>query len=160
MSTATLHAATKPVAPVNGRSPRWFHPSGKNMRLGGYHICDLILREYILIGDRHNRQIQLWPIRQGFKLIWLINETRSPRHFRGEIVLDNDQLQLAFGLCRTVSNGYNGHWDRKVQGLFIGRGPYLNFPGPGTGEDGDPNISVFVTEEIQDAVRKLVASQR
>ena len=46
--------------------------------------------------------------------------------------------------------------DVAVQGRYIRFGPCLNIPGPGTGHDGDPNISVYVTDEIQEAVRSFL----
>lgn len=38
------------------------------------------------------------------------------------------------------------------QGRFIRYNRFLNIPGPGTGHDGDSNISVEIRSEMQDAV--------
>ncbi len=43
-----------------------------------------------------------------------------------------------------------------VQSKFIRWGNFLNIPCPGTGHDGDPNVSIYVTDEIREAVRKLL----
>lgn len=42
------------------------------------------------------------------------------------------------------------------QGKFIRTDRFLNIPCPGTGYDGDPNISILLTQEIVEAVRKLL----
>lgn len=42
------------------------------------------------------------------------------------------------------------------QGKFIRTDRFLNIPCPGTGSDGDPNISILLTQEIVEAVRKLL----
>jgi hypothetical protein len=143
----------------NGSAPKWFHPVGKKMQLGGYQIVTTLAKEFVLLGCK-GHQVQIIPAGQAFKLLWQINGTYPLRHFQGEILFDSEQLQLAFNLCSTVSNGHNSEWDRKQRGLFIGKGPYLNIPGPGTGEDGDPNISVFVTEEVKEAIKQLLNSRR
>lgn len=144
----------------NLMTPPWFHRSGYEMRLGGYHINRPIGKEECILLGCKNHQIQISPVGQAFKLLWKINGTYPLRHFQGEILLDSEEIQLAFNLCSRVSNGHNGDWDRKKRGLFIGKGPYLNIPGPGTGEDGDPNISVLVTANVREAVKELLNSIR
>jgi len=39
--------------------------------------------------------------------------------------------------------------DHGVQGTFIRSGFFLNIPGPGTGDDGDPNCSVYLSDETR-----------
>ena len=86
--------------------------------------------------------------------------------FAGEFVkgrrfLDNVGLQVAFGLSNGVTPSgefilaeYGG--TTAVQGVFIRYNEYLNIPGPGTGHDGDANVSVLLTPEIIDAVKNLL----
>lgn len=42
------------------------------------------------------------------------------------------------------------------QGAFIRYGNFLNIPSPGTGHDGDPNISILIDGPIRRAVRQLL----
>ena len=51
---------------------------------------------------------------------------------------------------------FGGH--SASQEKFIRWQEYLNIPGPGTGHDGDPNISIKVDEAIKSAVQKLLES--
>ena len=42
------------------------------------------------------------------------------------------------------------------QGVFLRYEYFLNIPGPGTGNDGNPNISVELDDGIKNAVRQLL----
>lgn len=141
----------------NLMAPSWFHQSGHSMQLGGFQIRNPMGRDTVLLCSKES-QLQILPIGQAFHVFW---ETRGRcRHLQGELIMDSEQIQLAFGLCSSLSQNGNGKYDRKKMGLFIGEGPHLNIPCAGTGEDGDPNISIFLTEEIKNAVKRLVTCQR
>lgn len=80
----------------------------------------------------------------------------------GNVVMDEDDLKSAFGLEDTshwtgswVLNRFKGTCAR--QGSYIRYQNYLNIPGPGTGHDGDPNVSIDIDEEIKTAVAKLLS---
>jgi len=60
-----------------------------------------------------------------------------------------DDLEMAFEL------GLSGAAVR--QGLFYRDGRHLNIPCRGTGDDGDPNVSILVTDEMKIAVRRLLS---
>lgn len=76
------------------------------------------------------------------------------RHFTDE------ELASAFGLSDYVDTGlkfvgrYGAHAGK--QGTYIRQGRYLNIPCPGTGGDGDPNVSICISDEIASAVKELL----
>jgi len=44
----------------------------------------------------------------------------------------------------------------EVPGVFCRQGRYLNIPGQNHLGDGDPNVSILVTDELRDAARWVV----
>ena len=81
----------------------------------------------------------------------------------GRVIMDRNELEAAFGLSEET--GKDGNWlleryggDSAVQGKFMRSGNYLNIPCPGTGHDGDPNISIELSDNIRDAVRQLLST--
>jgi hypothetical protein len=80
---------------------------------------------------------------------------------RGRSQFNDEDIVVAFGLSE--GSGRFGDWlierfgaDSAEQGKYIRWENFLNIPCPGTGHDGDPNISIYLDEEIQDAVRQLL----
>ena len=47
----------------------------------------------------------------------------------------------------------------QLEGKYIRAGSFLNIPGPGTGDSSDSCLSVFLSEDIQSAVRDLIRSK-
>lgn len=80
----------------------------------------------------------------------------------GQFFMTSQELRAAFGLFaesfendRFVLDRFGG--DIACEGKFIRQEPYLNIPCPGTGLEGDPNISVFVSDGIKEAVARLLS---
>lgn len=79
--------------------------------------------------------------------------------------MSKDNFKAAFGLrdgwCPEGGSGlicaYGG--EAAFQGQFIRWKEFLNIPGPGTGHDGDPNISLQLSGEIVEAARSFLANQ-
>lgn len=100
---------------------------------------------------------QPFPLVSGLLVCWKIKqniETGSS----GRVIFTPDQLRAAFGLIDTtgkfsqgIINQYGA--ESAVQGKYIRWKNFLNIPCPGTGMDGDPNISVHYDFSIQEAVR-------
>jgi len=75
-----------------------------------------------------------------------------------------DDLRSAFGI-----SDYSGKYARWLidrygaevaeQMKYIRWHEYLNIPCPGTGNDGDPNISIEIDDEIQLAIAKLISQK-
>jgi hypothetical protein len=84
----------------------------------------------------------------------------STGQIEGNIKMSRAEVRVAFGLAaqtedRTFAKKFNA--DAASPGRFIRRGSYLNLPMPGTGVDGDPNISVYISPEIRLAIQALLA---
>lgn len=79
-------------------------------------------------------------------------------------IMQREVLMAAFGLA-----GSTGWPDEQYMirdygittgnvGRFVRYKDYLNIPAIGTGYDGNPNLSIFLSEQIKEAVRKLISS--
>lgn len=145
--------------------PDWWHRGGKQMRVEKFGPRKRSLKignsaTWLEITafhteDRGNLWEIEWDILQPFYF-------DSHAGSRGKITFNNDQLAVAFGLkpaeipahSRLLTKRYGG--DRAFRGKFFAVSNYLNIPMPGTGMNGDPNISIEITREIRDAVAQLM----
>lgn len=103
---------------------------------------------------------------EGWYLDWEVRYSQR-EEVRGRVVMGSEELKAAFrlpGVMLADDREQYGRWlvDRYgaefgEQGKFIRTGPYLNVPCPGTGRDGDPNVSIYVDEAITEAVRQILA---
>ena len=104
------------------------------------------------------------PRRPNYTFVWTVRHAGGlvDPHTGGLAELSSINLRKAFRLDDTMDDKlslwlierYGG--TVAAQGEFIRWGKYLNIPGPGTGHDGDANISIFVSDEIRDAVAQLL----
>ena len=69
----------------------------------------------------------------------------------GTMILSGDELRQAFAVSKADSLSY----EAEVPGFFVRKDNFLNIPARGTGKNTDPNVSVFLTPELKDAVRAL-----
>lgn len=100
--------------------------------------------------------------KKAWKLEWQVRQSRSERT-DGVVLFTDEQLSIAFGLTsgevpshsRWLIDRYGG--DYAFQGNFIRWQHCLNIPCPGTGHDGDPNISIEIDEKMQEAVAVLLS---
>jgi hypothetical protein len=86
---------------------------------------------------------------------WINNGWRG--EINGLINMDRKALEAAFGLKDEMEDSSVGTIKKygatvARQGIFIRWKEFLNIPSPGTGSDGDPNVSVFITDEIKEAI--------
>jgi len=129
--------------------PDWFNAHGFRVYLGGNPIYHPTYENEVLAGSKTS-QIQIRPsLEKGkYKVLWLL--IFSEKDFvHGEITLPAHEVRDAFCVCQNIL-------ESKVQGHYIRRGRFLNIPMSGTGADGDPNISIFVSDEIREAATRLV----
>ncbi len=155
--------------------PEWFNPHGFKMEIGGTPIYQVIANNLLLIGSKQHQRDSSPTIAQleiraatpqgGFKVAWRITFTVGGECVQGDVHFSRDELRQAFGLLQPnslvgevalLNKRFNA--DRMVPGHFIRKGKFLNVPMPGTGIDGDPNISIFITNEMQAAVRELISN--
>lgn len=139
--------------------PIWWHHHGAKMMLK--HL-DLTKRVLVLAGS--SAKIRIERKRKDYWLVcWSITHGVAHCRASGMSVFTTENLSAAFGLTDTrpiigwqwLIDVYGGTC--AAQFKFIRWEDFLNIPCPGTGHDGDPNISVELSEEIKDAVRQLIA---
>ena len=97
-----------------------------------------------------------------YKVAW--NVTHVDGYTSGSVNMNRDDVARAFGIVNGMGDGGGAlrapdgkEIHAAAQGLYFRRSRYLNIPHPGTGRQGDPNISVYVTDEIRKAVFELIS---
>lgn len=139
--------------------PQWWNTHGDTMAIARSDPGVVFLSN-----SAAHLKIERWG-GNDWLLAYEIRQSLNER-YGGQVVFTTTDLQYAFGL-RTGLLGSEpllvemrvrryGGADTFKQGLFIRLGRCLNIPGPGTGHDGDPNLSIEVTEEIREAVYRLM----
>jgi hypothetical protein len=140
--------------------PSWWHHHGIKMRLSNLSK----LEEGLLVietGSCARLKVEKHEHMDGH--FWLVHWTIDfslIESVKGEIAMSDDTLASAFGLLE-IKPEYSWMTKRFMaesckQGKFIRVENYVNIPGPGTGHDGDPNISIFLDQEMKDAVEKMI----
>ena len=97
----------------------------------------------------------------GWFVDWEVIHSRSEKA-TGRVFFTSDDLKAAFNLSE--SSGECGDWlikrfgaESAEQGKYIRWKNFLNIPCPGTGNDGDPNISIELGNKIENAVQQLLS---
>jgi hypothetical protein len=95
----------------------------------------------------------------GWEIDWEI-KFEWPSFAKGQVNLGYYELRGAFGLENEVPG--DSEWlvlrygaNSVIHGKYIRFERWLNIPGPGTGDDGDPNVSIEIDETILMAVNCL-----
>lgn len=89
------------------------------------------------------------------------------RHDCGEVdglvYMDDEELRRAFGLAdglgtfgQALADRISTPVDDAEQGKFVRAGRFLNIPHPGTGLQGDPNISIEIDGYMRLAILELL----
>ena len=129
------------------------------MRVENFNkACDLLVIAGSAASVRITRRATT--VDEGWFVDWEVVQSQQEKA-NGRIILTSDDLRAAFGLSQ--ESGLFGDWlierfgaDSASQGKFIRWRNFLNIPCPGTGHDGDPNVSIHFDEDIQSAVRELL----
>ena len=142
--------------------PDWYHWHGDRIRVKSLDKTSRVLilgsNTASLIIRKRTKKEEQWFVE------WKIIQARTEGlKINGRMIFSTSQIMAAFGLVEYsddlidwwLINRYGG--DCAVQRCFIRYEFYLNIPGPGTGADGDPNISILIDEDIQNAVQNLLA---
>jgi len=136
--------------------PNWFHAHGTKMRLQKDECIDG--RLVVIKGSAAIVRIGASPVAGWFIVEWrlahpLFTETS------GRAFFDDSELAAAFGLLDNFGSSewlidrFGGTVAKKCK--FIRWKEFLNITGPGTGLDGDPNVSIRLSEEIKTALGGL-----
>ena len=135
--------------------PVWWHHHGMKMRvesadstgvlISGSAAGVLITKVY----KRNDLYVVDWWVDHGIGRV------------SGTVNFSQNNLRCAFGLKTEVGTGskwlideYGG--DSAHQFAYIRSGKHLNIPCPGTGNDGDPNVSIELDASITKAIAKLL----
>lgn len=143
--------------------PIWCHLHGSKMRVKKLNL----LQHILVIGSSAAKIVirkALW-VHSGAKgwfVDWEVNQYKPYKEgVWGRVHFTDKELAAAFGL--SDDSGKFGDWlirrfgaDSAEQGKYIRWKTFLNIPCPGTGNDGDPNVSIHLDKEIQNAVRQLL----
>ncbi len=142
--------------------PDWFHSHGNRMRLESQlnNPPGLIIKATaaeLVISHVWNR-VAPWSV------YWNIKHSQD-EFARGTVIMPEDILEAAFGLkdnlvtkdSRWMIERFGG--TSSAQRYFIRYENFLNIPCPGTGHDGDPNISIGLDDEIKAAVKGLIEAK-
>ena len=160
------HAALTGQEPsLDGGKPDWFHDHGRKMTVT---VLDLDSARLVISSNAAKLTIGPADISGDGTGPWLVvyevkQSVAYDEVVRGRRIFDDDELAAAFGLMPMAEMGslwlirrYGG--EAAVQGQFIRWRKFLNLPCPGTGHDGDPNISIHLKDEITVAVRRLLST--
>lgn len=139
-----------------GYMPIWCHHHGSRMA-----VKELDLKKLLLVIASSTAEVRIEGSEvNGFKIQFNIVFSRG-YGVVGIVYMKIGDLLSAFGLQDEIGiygqgllDNYGG--DCANQGKYIRYKDFLNIPGPGTGHDGDPNISIHLDDEIKDAVQKLL----
>jgi hypothetical protein len=157
-------SAVRPKDPeIRQYFPIWYHHHGSKMRVVEF---DEKAHRLVIAGSaakitiRPGQEVQEggngWVV--DWEVIWHFaydEAARGHRQFSGH------ELAAAFGL--TDDSGDFGQWviDRygahsAQQGKYIRWNEFLNIPCPGTGHDGDPNVSIHINDKMRFVVGRLL----
>lgn len=139
--------------------PYWWNPKTTKMLLG---IWTVGLVSLTTPRQRARLLVQKMP-KNIYLVEWRLCHTINAREIEdnGRRYFTPEQLAAAFRLNNlTGDNGdhllqqYGGH--SAEAGLYIRYDDYLNIPGPGTGQDGDPNLSILIRGTFRNSIEKLL----
>jgi len=143
---------------MEGYSPIWCH----------HHCTKMMVKEFdkeqkllVIAGSAASLRIYPVPDKEDLWMVdWEVVQSRSEK-CNGRIAFTSDQLKAAFGLSNEIFRA--GEWlikryggESAAQFKFIRWKNFLNIPCPGTGHDGDPNISLEIGEKMKNRIRLLL----
>ncbi|OGZ68876.1 MAG: hypothetical protein A3D44_04310 [Candidatus Staskawiczbacteria bacterium RIFCSPHIGHO2_02_FULL_42_22] len=144
--------------------PDWFHHHGMKMYAGRLNREQKSLRisgSAAFLGILPAESA----VFDGWLVTWRVVYSRNERT-EGQVFFTTEELAAAFGLAPITGSSddwlierYGAH--SAFQGKYISwrrddGNVYLNIPCPGTGHDGDPNISIEVSPEMSNVVKELL----
>lgn len=121
------------------------------MHLGAEPICQVTHDHEVVIGNKTAR-LQIRPsVNAGTYMIFWYIAFSAVEFVNGCLQMHSSDLRRAFILIDIASTTLAGH--------YIRRGRFLKLPTRGASDDGDPNISVCLSDDIREAVARLLESQ-
>lgn len=168
---ATQHRMRAVNPKIHLQHPVWWHEHGSKMEVKEFVPSTGVLVLSASAASLRISRRTATKVNMGWDIDWEVVQCR-PTHEQtnGRVFFSTEVLRAAFSLSDDPGQGAQwSQWllnqcggDLAVQGCFIrwmdAHAIFLNIPCPGTGHDGDQNISLVVTHEIKEAVRQLLAS--
>lgn len=145
----------KPEFGKTNLGPKWWHPHGIKMVMRAR-----AKREPLIIESGVARLEIKRSSGGGCMAKWrIVHELSS--HVDGEVFMTEKEFKQAFGLSgmtedsgKEMLSEYGG--TAASPGVFIRFEEWLNMPCPGTGHNGDPNISLKITHEIKKEAMRFI----
>jgi hypothetical protein len=150
--------------------PIWWHQHGSDMSVKGLNRQKGILvingrsaKVTIMRASSLHRGMEGWFVdwEIGFANHGIVHGLPSMECVRGRIRFSDAHIKTAFGFEKTQD--IHSRWlleqygaDVAFHGKYIRWGRFLNIPCPGTGYDGDPNVSIEVSVNIHESIRQLL----
>lgn len=140
--------------------PEWWHLNGNKMEVAEKNEDSITIK---------SSSAELHITKRGidsFNVRWKTNHLIEC--VEGNLIMTSKDVYIAFGLSdnQMLTYKYCDELDTKFLQRFggtVGRRAhflryknYLNIPCPGTSYDGDPNISIFISDEIKKEVEELL----
>jgi hypothetical protein len=146
--------------------PDWWSPKGFEMHLAYRDDQRIVIERTILVKNVRRSVARIEVERAdglGWIVVWRIDFPNGVEFSAGKRIMTDQDLAAAFGLDDYIapnSEEMAGVWDLSAakQGCFVRQEEFLNIPCRGTGDDGDPNISLEITTEIKKAISALLSS--
>jgi hypothetical protein len=144
-----------------GGIPVWWHKNAFDFstKVVGLKL-QLSSPNAIRISIIHVDKLKAYPGMSGWRLDYAIY--RNEEWFvKGRIELTTDELRSAFGIINVTDQKSEWLLERyggssASVGKWIRWQYFLNLPGPGTGEDGDANVSVNAGVCVREAVNAFI----
>ena len=140
-------------------SPDWYHNHGGKMQVK----ASSVLNDFLVIQGSAAEVLITKKNLHGCLVEWKIRHGGIENSVSGKVIFSRDEVLIAFGFFDCNLDAFEGDWLLKRFGgtvaqqcKYIRYKQFLNIPGPGTGSDGDPNVSIEITEEIKKAIKELL----
>ena len=121
--------------------PTWWHPSGAKLKLepnSSWYPVSVVLKS----DSAGLIVMKAWDMQKAWHVIWVITHSLA-EHSDGNVWMSSEELETAFG----------NQAHAVVKDKYTRIKSHLVIPGPG-------GISVLVTNEIREAVQRLVGAWR
>lgn len=128
--------------------PNWFHPHG--MKLGSGEVELMEDSSKVLIETSAARLV-IRRTRGVCGIYWLVNYRITfefDSWIERNLVFSTEQLSNAFLLENSSI--------QSEEGYFFREGRHLNLTAPGTGRDGDPNLSLYLSDDFVQILSTLI----
>jgi hypothetical protein len=144
-------------------TPVWWNQRGAHMRLDRVDPTRLVIQN-----ESKTAQLTINPTLDKWRVSLRLQHGPGWQ-MATTLLLSTEEVRAAFALSNTPTEGTaalqhickfsGGECDTGEFGKFVRWDYFLNLPCAGTGEDGDPNLSLYLSPEIVAAVDQFLQRQ-